>query len=47
MQKWYEVLENRWFVKDSDYRTTANIYSHVDAGSKQTSLETIAGIVHI
>ena len=31
----------------SDYRTTANIYSHVDAGSKQTSLETIAGIVHI
>lgn len=31
----------------SDYRTTANIYSHVDAGSKQTSLDTIAGIVNI
>lgn len=31
----------------SDYSTTANIYSHVDASSKQTSMETISGLVNI
>lgn len=31
----------------SDYATTANIYSHVDASSKQASIETISGLVNI
>lgn len=31
----------------SDFSTTANIYSHVDASSKQTSLNTISGLVNI
>ncbi|MBP3337075.1 MAG: site-specific integrase [Clostridia bacterium] len=31
----------------SDFATTANIYSHVDASSKQASMETISGLVNI
>ena len=31
----------------SDFSTTANIYSHVDANSKLSSLDTISGIVNI
>ena len=31
----------------SDFSTTANIYSHVDASSKKTSLSTISGLVNI
>ena len=31
----------------SDFSTTANIYSHVDTSSKQTSLNTISGLVNI
>lgn len=31
----------------SDFSTTANIYSHVDASSKQTSLNAISGLVNI
>lgn len=31
----------------SDFSTTANIYSHVDASSKKTSLSTIFGLINI
>ena len=29
----------------SDYKTTANIYAHLDLSSKNISLETISGII--
>ena len=50
----YRTAEYQPLLKDiqvwlghSDFSTTANTYSHLDANSKVSSLNTLAGVVNI